>query len=114
MLANPPAIDAIASAETPAPRMIPRTAAITNATANATIRARGGASLPNRALQPDPERRFGCCAIRVGLNPDCRKAVRRRPIGRAGRCGEAAVQRTAGALTGVYPPGYLERLRSDW
>jgi hypothetical protein len=26
----------------------------------------------------------------------------------------AAVQRTAGALTGVYAPGYLERLRDDW
>jgi antitoxin (DNA-binding transcriptional repressor) of toxin-antitoxin stability system len=26
----------------------------------------------------------------------------------------AAIDRTAGALTGVYPPGYLERLRDDW
>lgn len=25
-----------------------------------------------------------------------------------------AVERTAGALTGVYPPGYLERLRYEW
>ncbi len=25
-----------------------------------------------------------------------------------------AVQRTAGALTGAYPPGYLKRLRDDW
>ncbi|HEY3828129.1 MAG TPA: hypothetical protein VGL57_02925 [Solirubrobacteraceae bacterium] len=27
---------------------------------------------------------------------------------------EAAVQRTAGALTGVYPADYLQRLRDDW
>jgi hypothetical protein len=27
---------------------------------------------------------------------------------------QAAVERTAGALTGVYPPGYLKRLRDDW
>jgi hypothetical protein len=26
----------------------------------------------------------------------------------------AAVQRTAGALTGVYPSGYLEHLRDEW
>jgi hypothetical protein len=25
-----------------------------------------------------------------------------------------AVQRTSGALTGAYEPGYLERLRDDW
>jgi hypothetical protein len=27
---------------------------------------------------------------------------------------QAAVERTAGALTGVYPPDYLKRLRDDW
>jgi len=26
----------------------------------------------------------------------------------------AAIQRTSGALTGAYEPGYLERLREDW
>jgi hypothetical protein len=26
----------------------------------------------------------------------------------------AAIDRTAGALTGAYPPGSLERLRDDW
>jgi hypothetical protein len=26
----------------------------------------------------------------------------------------AAVEHTAGALTGVYPPGYLERLHDEW
>jgi len=26
----------------------------------------------------------------------------------------AAVKETAGSLTGVYPPGELERLREDW
>ena len=26
----------------------------------------------------------------------------------------AAVERTAGALTGAYPPDYLKRLRDDW
>ena len=25
-----------------------------------------------------------------------------------------AIRRTSGALTGVYEPGYLERLRGDW
>jgi hypothetical protein len=25
-----------------------------------------------------------------------------------------AIQRTSGSLTGVYEPGYLERLRDDW
>jgi hypothetical protein len=25
-----------------------------------------------------------------------------------------AIKDTAGALTGVYPPGYLEELRADW
>jgi hypothetical protein len=27
---------------------------------------------------------------------------------------QRAIERAAGALTGTYPPGYLERLRSDW
>jgi hypothetical protein len=26
----------------------------------------------------------------------------------------SAIERTAGALTGVYPPDYLARLRNDW
>lgn len=26
----------------------------------------------------------------------------------------AAIQRTKGALTGVYPPDYLEKLRDEW
>ena len=26
----------------------------------------------------------------------------------------AAIQKTSGALTGAYEPGYLERLREDW
>jgi hypothetical protein len=26
----------------------------------------------------------------------------------------AAIDRTAGVLTGVYPPGYLKQLRDDW
>jgi hypothetical protein len=26
----------------------------------------------------------------------------------------AAIERTAGALTGVYPPGYLAHLRNEW
>jgi hypothetical protein len=26
----------------------------------------------------------------------------------------AAIERTAGALTGVYSTGYLQRLRGDW
>jgi len=26
----------------------------------------------------------------------------------------AAIERTAGALTGVYPPGNLAQLRNDW
>ena len=26
----------------------------------------------------------------------------------------AAIDRTSGALTGVYPPGYLRKLREDW
>ena len=38
-----------------------------------------------------------------------REAIRREGIER-----RAAVQETAGALTGVYRPGELERLREDW
>lgn len=26
----------------------------------------------------------------------------------------AAIDRTSGVLTGVYPPGYLKQLRDDW
>ncbi len=26
----------------------------------------------------------------------------------------AAIERTSGALTGIYPAGYLEQLRDDW
>lgn len=33
---------------------------------------------------------------------------------RTGADRRAAIERTGGALTGSYPAGYLERLRSDW
>jgi hypothetical protein len=38
----------------------------------------------------------------------------REALERAGADRRAAVQETAGALSGVYEPGELERLRDDW
>ena len=41
------------------------------------------------------------------------RAIEEEDEARAERRREA-IERTAGALTGVYPPGYLEELRKDW
>jgi hypothetical protein len=38
----------------------------------------------------------------------------RRTIEEAGAERRAAVEETAGALSGIYEPGELERLREDW
>jgi hypothetical protein len=46
--------------------------------------------------------------VNAGRSALCEERERRR------RRRRAAVQRTAGALTGVYPSGYLEHLRDEW
>ncbi|MGH3031545.1 MAG: AbrB/MazE/SpoVT family DNA-binding domain-containing protein [Gaiellaceae bacterium] len=62
------------------------------------------AVLGDTGLGPGDELKVEAENGRIVLSPTQSLAERRR----------AAIERTAGSLTGAYPAGYLEKLRSEW
>lgn len=62
------------------------------------------AALEQAGLRPGDELKVDTEDGKIVLEPALSLAERRR----------AAIDRLAGSLTGMYPPGYLDALRDEW